>query len=159
MQEICFLKESVVHYRSLFLMSFFSFISMYLLMYMMVDRYTNVYMNINQLYMALIMTIPMIFIELFFMSSMYPHKHLNYFIMAISMLTFIGGVIGIRKQIAVGDQEFLKSMIPHHAGALLMCKENNLQDPELIEFCKEVYQLQQLEIDFMKAKLLQLQGT
>jgi hypothetical protein len=37
-----------------------SFISMYVLMYAMVDRFANVYPNFNQFYMAGLMTAPMV---------------------------------------------------------------------------------------------------
>lgn len=47
-------------------MTTLSFLSMYILMYMMVNEFANVYPNLNQLYMAALMTMPMIFIELFF---------------------------------------------------------------------------------------------
>jgi len=61
--------------------------------------------------------------------------------------------IGIRQQAAVTDQQFLRSMIPHHAGAILMCKQNKLQDPELQRLCGNIVSSQQAEIDFMKSKL------
>jgi hypothetical protein len=36
---------------------------MYILMYAMVDRFGNVYSSLNQLYMAGLMTVPMIVID------------------------------------------------------------------------------------------------
>ncbi len=126
---------------------------MYILMYMMVDTYANVYPNLNQLYMAGIMTVPMILIELVLMKSMYTNKKLNTLIVTSSVTLFILLLFFLRKQIAIGDTEFLKSMIPHHAGALLMCENAQLQDPQIIELCKNIRASQQSEINFMKAKL------
>ena len=140
-------------YVNLFLMSAFSFISMYILMYMMVDSYANVYSNLNQFYMAGIMTIPMIIIELFLMRSMYNNKKLNILIMSSSIIFFVTLIFFIRKQTAISDKEFLKSMIPHHGAAILMCEQNSLQDPEIKELCKNIMITQKSEIDFMKAKL------
>jgi hypothetical protein len=40
------------HYGKLIGVAILSFISMYILMYAMVDRFINVYPNINQFYMA-----------------------------------------------------------------------------------------------------------
>jgi len=40
------------HYRHLAIMTVLSFIAMYVLMYAMVDRFANVYNNLNQVYMA-----------------------------------------------------------------------------------------------------------
>ena len=44
-------------------------------------------------------------------------------------------------------------MIPHHAGAILMCKENKLKDPDLQQLCRNIIASQQAEIDLMKSKL------
>jgi len=123
----------------------------------MVNSYINVYTNLNQLYMALAMTIPMILIELLLMRSMYSNKILNTFIAIISLLIFIFSIFSIRKQIGISDKEFLKSMIPHHAGALLMCKNSSLVDPEIKKLCKNISTSQQSEINFMKAKLKSLE--
>ncbi len=34
-------------------------------------------------------------------------------------------------QAGIGDKEFLRSMIPHHSGAILMCEQATLTDPEM----------------------------
>lgn len=122
-------------------------------MYMMVNSFANVYPNLNQIYMAGIMAIPMVIIELFFMRSMYQNKKLNVFIITTSLIIFIALIIFVRKQTAIDDKEFLKSMIPHHAAAILMCEKASLQDPEVKELCKNIILTQQSEIDFMKNKL------
>lgn len=140
-------------YTNLLFMALLSFISMYLLMYMMVDQFANVYPNLNQLYMAGIMTVPMILIELVLMRNMYANTKLNALITSSSLVIFIALIILLRKQVGISDKEFLKSMIPHHAAALLMCKQTSLQDPEIKELCATIGRTQQAEIDFMKAKL------
>src|SRR5438093_1335725 len=132
-------------YQNLLLMAILSFIAMYILMYLMVDSYSNVYSNLNQFYMAGIMTAPMIIIELFLMRSMYTNKKLNAFIMLGSFITWIALIFFLRQQTAIHDQEFLKSMIPHHAAALLMCKKAQLQDSEIKELCKTISKGQQSE--------------
>lgn len=143
-------------YINLFIMAALSFISMYILMYAMVDKYANVYSNLNQFYMAGIMTMPMIFIELWLMGSMYTNKKLNLLIILSSSIAFIVFIIGVRKQVAIDDKQFLKSMIPHHAAAILMCRESHLQDPEIVQLCKNISANQQSEIDFMKSKLVSM---
>jgi len=143
-------------YSTLLGMTFFSFIFMYLLMYSMVDSTANIYFNLNQFYMAGIMTIPMVLIELFLMRSMYTNRKLNKIIAFISLAAFILLVILLRTQTAIGNKEFLKSMIPHHAGALLMCQKAQLSDPELKQLCTTILTSQQSEINFMKSKLAAL---
>ena len=62
------------HYQKLLIMAVLSFISMYILMYAMVDRVANVFPNINQFYMAGLMAMPMLIIEVLSMSAMYFHS-------------------------------------------------------------------------------------
>lgn len=52
------------HYKKLIVMAVMSFISMYVLMYAMVDKFPNVFHNINQFYMAGLMTSSMLIIEI-----------------------------------------------------------------------------------------------
>ncbi len=145
------------HYIKLLVMAVLSFISMYVLMYVMVNRFVNVIPNINQFYMAGLMTAPMIIIEIVLMGAMYMNKKLNYFIIAISSVVLIVFFLFIRQQSAVSDKQFLKSMIPHHASAILMCEKSNIQDPEIKELCRSIISSQQEEIDQMKAKLKELE--
>ena len=42
----------------------------------------------------------------------------------------------MRTQAAVGDRQFLRSMIPHHSGAVLMCQQASLSDPEIRALCR-----------------------
>ena len=144
-------------YLNLAFMTIASFISMYILMYIMVNEYANVYPNLNQIYMAGVMTMPMMIFELLFMRSMYDNKKLNNIIMSMSLVLFIMLIFFIRKQTAISNKEFLKSMIPHHASAILMCEQSAITDPEIEALCRQIVSSQQSEIDFMKAKLTQMQ--
>jgi len=144
-------------YVNLAIMAVLSFISMFVFMYMMVDSFANVYPNINQIYMAGLMTAPMIVIEIFVMWSMYNNKKANLVIAGVSVLLLILFTAFIRYQTLVGDKQFLKSMIPHHAGAILMCDNPNLRDQEIKDLCKSITIDQQKEIDWMKNKLEELE--
>jgi uncharacterized protein (DUF305 family) len=64
----------------------------------------------------------------------------------------------IRQQTLVSDRQFLRSMIPHHAGAILMCRQAPIADPEIQRLCTTIISSQQAEIDQMKAKLRELEG-
>ena len=129
-----------------------SFAAMYVLMYAMVDVFDNVYSNLNQVYMAGLMTGAMVVIEMLVMGSMYSRK--------VKRAAIIGGIIAsilfyflIRGQIGISDEGFLRSMIPHHASALLMCQKANLSDPEVKKLCQDILSSQKEQIDWMKAKL------
>ena len=63
---------------------------------------------------------------------------------------FVLSLVGIRQQSLVGDDQFLRSMIPHHSGAILMCEEAKLTDPEIRQLCGEIIQAQKDEISQMK---------
>lgn len=106
--------------------------------------------------MAGLMTMPMLIIELLVMGSMYGNKKLNISLVVTGFIALILFFAGIRQQAAVGDKEFLKSMIPHHAAAILMGKEASVTDPEIKELIKNIITSQQAEIDQMKAKLKEL---
>lgn len=117
------------HYQALALMSVLSFGSMYVLMYATVDGLSNVYASANQLYMAGLMTAPMVIIELLVMRDMYQERRRNVAILAASGLLLAVCFLFIRAQVGVSDRQFLRSMIPHHAGAILMCERSTLRDP------------------------------
>jgi hypothetical protein len=134
-------------------MALLSFIAMYVLMYAMVDVFSNVFPNYNQFYMAGLMASPMVLIEIWLMRMMYPNKKLNALLVLLTLVLFVASWFGIRQQVAINDEQFLKSMIPHHAGAILMCNEAEIEDAEIQELCQNILKSQQSEIDFMKAKL------
>jgi DUF305 family protein family protein len=145
--------SSQTHYGRLVLMIVLSFISMYALMYGMVNTLANVFMNVNQFYMAGLMAAPMGIIELALMSAMYRDRRLNMVVAVGSFVALAVFWVLLRQQVAVSDTQFLRSMIPHHAGAILMCEHAPLQDAEIKALCKNIVSSQQSEIDQMKAKL------
>ena len=145
------------HYRHLLIMAILSFIAMYILMYAMVNTLDNVFNNFNQFYMAGLMTSPMVLIELFVMRSMYQDRTRNVLIIVGSVVAAFVFFLLIRQQAAISDEQFLRSMIPHHAGAILMCEQAPIQDAEIKELCGNIISSQQAEIDLMKAKLQSLE--
>jgi hypothetical protein len=145
------------HYGSLLIMAVLSFISMYILMYAMVNTIDNVFNNFNQFYMAGLMTAPMVLIELLVMRSMYQDKRWNVLIIIVSVIVALLFFLLIRQQTAISDKQFLRSMIPHHSGAILMCEQAAIDDPEIKELCRTIIASQQAEIDQMKAKLSELE--
>ena len=141
------------HYLRLLGMIVLSFISMYVLMYSMVNSFADVYNSLNQVYMAGLMTAPMVVIEIWLMSSMYKDKRLNAVAIVVSIAAGILFFTFIRQQALISDQQFLRSMIPHHSGAILMCEDASLQDQRIKDLCKEIISSQRREIDQMRALL------
>jgi len=144
------------HYGHLAIMTLLSFIAMFVFMYAMVDRFANVYPNVNQFYMAGLMAAPMVIIELIVMRAMYPDMKMNMIFGGVALVALVLFFVGIRAQTAVGDVQFVKSMIPHHSGAILMCDRAAITDAELKTLCNEIVKGQQQEIDQMKTILARL---
>lgn len=145
------------HYIRLLVMTVLSFISMYVLMYTMVDTFSNVYPNLNQFYMAGLMTASMVIIELILMRPMYKNTTANIAILLASVMALGAFFLMIRQQTAVADAQFLKSMIPHHGGAILMCEKAPMKDAEIEKLCRTIISSQQSEIDLMKRMLTALE--
>jgi hypothetical protein len=71
------MKHQQNHYIHLGLMIALSCVAMYVLIYAMTNVLADVFMNVNQVYMAGLMTAPMVIIELLVMRAMDDHTKLN----------------------------------------------------------------------------------
>lgn len=136
-------------YRDLAVMTAASAVVMFLVMYLMIDTLADFRFNLNTLYMTAAMVAPMTMIMVAMMGHMYPNKRLNLLIHAACAVVFLGSVALVRTQTTIGDRAFLTSMIPHHSGAILMCREASLKDPEIIDLCRRIESSQRQEIDQM----------
>jgi uncharacterized protein (DUF305 family) len=140
-------------YASLAVQTIIGGIIMYLVMFVMIDSLGSFYNNLNMLYMTLMMVAPMVVLMIAAMSHMFPSKTTNAVIVVGSVAIFLGSFALIRTQTTIGDTAFLRSMIPHHSGAILMCREASLKDPEIVRLCSGIEDSQRREIDEMKAIL------
>lgn len=140
------------HYYMLALNMAINLLIMYLVMFAMIYRWGEFVQNVNFFYMALMMWAPMGALMLLFMRMMYKSRTLNIIIYASSVLIVVLAFIAIRTQTLVGDRQFLRSMIPHHSGALVMCRRASISDPRIQQLCfgpngivesqeREIYQM------------------
>lgn len=141
------------NYKKLALTVTINFVVMFLLTYALIADWDHFYPNINRAYMAIIMAAPMMVVMLVVMRDMYPNKKLNNLLISIFTLIFAVGFLLARSQTPVGNDQFLRSMIPHHSSAILMCEESQITDPEIIELCDGIVTAQKEEIAEMKALL------
>lgn len=141
------------HYGMLGLNLGLSAVVMYLVMFTMIDGPGEFYLNINNVYMTLMMVSPMAILMLLMMGSMYSNRTLNLGLLAGFAAVFLLSFWAMRTQAMVGDQQFLRSMIPHHSGAVLMCRESSISDPEIVALCAQIEKSQKQEIDQMKSIL------
>jgi uncharacterized protein (DUF305 family) len=128
-----------------------SLIVMYFVMFSMIDGWGDFRNNLNMFYMALTMVAPMGIIMLATMRGMYRRKALNGALHAGLAVLFVAALAGTRQQGLIGDGQFIASMVPHHSGAILMCREAELKDPELVKLCEQISSSQRREIEQMNA--------
>lgn len=145
-------------YKNLAIDTGLHFIIMYAVMYTMVDTFDDIYINANNFYMTGMMAAPMVLIMLVSMKHMFPDKKINSILFISSLIIFVLLYVFERKQTFIGDEQFIKSMIPHHSGAILMCGKSNIQDAELKDLCEKIMKGQRQEIDQMKAILSRLKN-
>ncbi|MES2119377.1 MAG: DUF305 domain-containing protein [Pseudomonadota bacterium] len=141
------------HYLMFALNMILSTIIMYLVMFEMIRGSGEFIQNINFLYMALTMAMPMGVLMLLMMGSMYSDKRMNLILYAALGVIFVLAFLAVRTQALVGDKQFVRSMIPHHSGAILMCNQASLKDPEVRDLCFKpngIVDSQEREIGQMK---------
>ena len=126
---------------------------MYLIMFTMIYSFGEFIQNINFFYMAIMMAVPMVAMMPMMMRSMYPDGKRNMLIYLGLAILFVLAFVGIRAQLLVGDEQFLRSMIPHHSGAILMCERADISDPEVQALCAGIIAGQKQEIAQMKGIL------
>jgi uncharacterized protein (DUF305 family) len=123
---------------------------MFLLSMSMVRTFDHFYLNPSNFYMALIMVAAMGVVMMVVMSSMFDSKRLNIVLYATFTVLFAGAFALGRTETFVGNEGFLKSMIPHHSRAILVCQEADITDPEIIRLCEQIVEAQQEEIAQME---------
>lgn len=126
---------------------------MYFIMYATLFSFDHFHLNINRFYMTLMMVAPMVVLMLAFMGSMYQNKTLNLVLGLAFAAIFVISLLLVRTQTPVGDAQFLRSMIPHHSGAILMCKQASITDPEIRDLCVHIVETQREEIAKMEELL------
>ena len=140
-------------YRNLAIDLLVHFVIMYFVMYTMIDSLGHLYLNVNNFYMTMMMVAPMAVVMLVSMRSMFPSRRVNVAIAASAVVAFGVAYGAMRTQAAVGDRQFLRSMIPHHSGAILMCQQASLTDPQIRALCRQIVDSQRAEIATMEAIL------
>ncbi len=131
---------------------------MYVVMFTMIDGLGDFRNNLNMFYMAVTMWAPMGIFMLLTMPGMYPSKSVNLALCVGFAVLTAGSFWATRSQALINDRQFVASMIPHHSGAILMCREASLSDPELVSLCGEITQAQREEIEQMENIAARIRG-
>ena len=143
-------KSSLKPYITLLISLVISYVVMFAIMFSRGNEWSNLFISLNQVYMTGLMISTMLIIMLLTMGSMFTNKTLNLVLLASGVaLVFMFWTL-VRNQIGVGNQQFLRSMIPHHAAAILVCQQSSLTNPRIEELCVEIVKTQKEEIAIMK---------
>jgi hypothetical protein len=116
----------------------------------MVNNRIYITNSIGKAYMAVIMALFMILLEVMMHDHQYHVLSLNLYILIISGLVLF--VYLYRKQIAINDKQYLEGMIEHHSMALLTSEEilKKTDNYNVAKLAKNIIQTQQDEIRVMR---------
>lgn len=123
---------------------------MFVLSMSMVRSLDHFYLNLSNFYMAVVMVAPMGIVMIAVMWSMFGNKRLNLILIACFVLLFGTALALGRTETFTGNKEFLKSMIPHHSRAILVCEESSITDPQIERLCDGIVKTQREEIAEMQ---------
>jgi len=112
-----------------------------------VDKWEDIRLSINDIYMTLLMTGWMFL----FMGIYYSETR----ILCIGLFLVVANIWCIRTQFLVTNQQYILGMIPHHSMAILMSKKMLQNQPTLLndDFITNIITTQEKEIEYMKQVL------
>ena len=92
----------------------------------------------------------MAIVMLLFMWKMYKDKRLNKIILAASAVVFLLSFWLVQNQTLIGDEAWMRAMIPHHSSAIMTSDRANLTDSEVKKLAEEIIKAQEEEISKMR---------
>lgn len=131
---------------------------MFGLMYLNTYAASHVWFSQTRMWMALYMGAAMAAVMLAFMLGMYRNTRLNTAIFAAAALVFSGSLYLVRSQDTIGDEAWMKAMIPHHSIAILTSERAEISDPRVRKLADEIIEAQRREIAEMEALIADLNG-
>ena len=136
--------------HSMLFMFIGSFIVQYFLMPpIMVNKFTYITNNIGKAYLATIMGLFMVLIEVAMHDHQYHVLSINWYVILLALLAMFSYLY--RKQIAINDKQYLEGMIEHHSMALFMSDEilKKTDNYDVAKLAKNIIQTQNDELLFM----------
>jgi len=136
--------------HSIFFMFVGSFIVQYFIMPpIMVNKLTYVTNNIGKAYLATIMALFMVLIEVMMHDHQYHVFSVNSYAILFALLALLTYLY--RNQIAVNDKQYLEGMIEHHSMALFQSEEilKKTDNYKIAKLAKNIIQTQTDELKIM----------
>jgi len=128
-----------------------SFIIQYFLMPpIMVNKYAYVTNNIGKAYLATIMGISMVILEIMMRDHQYHVLSLNWYAILFALLALF--IYLYRVQAAINDKQYLEGMIEHHSMALFTSEAilKKTDNYDVAKLAKNIIQTQTDELRTMK---------
>jgi len=137
---------------------FFMFVGSFIVQYfimppIMVNKLMYITNNIGKAYLATIMGLFMVLIEV----MMHDHQ---YHVVSVNWYAILFALLGLftylyRKQIAINDKQYLEGMIEHHAMALFQSEEilKKTDNYNVAKLAKNIIQTQTDELTYMTGLL------
>jgi len=128
-----------------------SFIIQYFLMPpIMVNKYSYVTNNIGKAYLATIMGISMVILEIMMRDHQYHVLSLNWYLILFALLALF--VYLYRVQAAINDKQYLEGMIEHHSMALFTSQEilKKTDNYDVTKLAKNIIEKQNDELRTMQ---------
>ena len=130
-----------------------SVVAMFFLMYQLVYSWDHATFSVNRLVSSLVMGCVMALIMLAFMWKMYSGMAVKAAVLIGALVLGIGLLTINRTQALIGDQEFMKAMIPHHSIAINNARKSDIRDPRVQRLANQIIESQVEEITEMKLLL------
>lgn len=136
--------------HSMLFMFIGSFIVQYFIMPpIMVNKIYYITNNIGKAYLATIMGLFMVFIEVMMHDHQYHVLSVNWYAILFALLALFTYLY--RKQIAINDKQYLEGMIEHHSMGLFQSEEilKKTDNYDVAKIAKNIIQTQNDELRFM----------
>ena len=127
-----------------------SVVAMFFLMYQLIYSFDHATFSLNRLVASLVMGCIMTLIMLGFMWPMVKGKAAKMAVLVGAVLLGAGILVINRDQTLIGDEQFMKSMIPHHSIAINNARKSDIRDPRVQRLADEIIESQVREIAEMK---------
>ena len=137
--------------QTMIIMFIGSFIVQYFIMPpIMVSNYMYVTNNIGKAYLAGIMGILMVIIEIMMRDHQYHVLSLNWYAILFALLAAL--IYAYRKQTAINDKQYLEGMIEHHSMALFTSNEilKKTDNYDVTKLAKNIISQQSDELRVMR---------
>ena len=129
---------------------------MFFLMYQLVYSADHALFSLNRAVASLVMGCVMAVVMLAFMWPMYQGMGVKVGVLAGAALMAVILLAVNRGQLLVGDEAFMKAMIPHHSIAINNARKADISDPRVRRLADKIIESQVQEIAEMKLLLVDI---